>query len=159
EIRGVTEFADLFPDRAHHLGMGVPQRVHRDPAGQVEILVTGCIVDGSARTVRQRQLGCAVSAHQSSTPPLLPHCIRCDRQDSSSSGSTIVPTPAEVKTSTSNECASRPSIMCARDTPPLIARRQARIFGIMPLDSCGKSPANRSTPIWSINEARSGQFA
>ena len=40
--------------------------------------------------------------------------------------------PSAVKTSSSRLCGTRPSITCARSTPPRTARRQASIFGTIP---------------------------
>ena len=44
----------------------------------------------------------------------------------------FVPCPALVNSSSSNECGTRPSTMCAADTPPSIAFRQAASFGRIP---------------------------
>ena len=47
-------------------------------------------------------------------------------------GSTWVPTPSSVKSSSRTACGSRPSTTVARGTPPCTAWRQAPIFGTMP---------------------------
>ena len=47
------------------------------------------------------------------------------------------PTPSLVKTSSSTECGTRPSITWAWPTPPRTARRQASIFGAIPDSSAG----------------------
>ena len=47
-------------------------------------------------------------------------------------GRIFVPRPASVNSSSSSECGTRPSTMCAKPTPPWIASRHACSFGRMP---------------------------
>src|SRR5690606_25674017 len=50
------------------------------------------------------------------------------------SGTTMVPLPRAVKTSSSTECGRRPSMTVARGTPPWTARMHASIFGTIPAE-------------------------
>ena len=71
-------------------------------------------------------------------------------------GTTIVPTPSAVNTSSSTECGTRPSITCAVATPPRTARRQASIFGAIPASRAGSIGSSWSAVSSLISESGSG---
>src|SRR5690625_4948788 len=148
--------------------MGVSQTVHRDPGQQIQVAHAVGVPDIGSLTpgehalrqpegVDQRalitalplptgELGCGWFGHR--VPPA---------GSVWGAGSTIVPTPASVKISSSRECGVRPSITWACGTPPLTARRQASIFGTIPDSRLGSSRARASVSIREINESGSGQ--
>ena len=64
-----------------------------------------------------------------------------------------------MNTSRSTECGTRPSITWARGTPARTARRQASIFGAMPLASPGSNGSSSAAVSSLITDSRSGQFA
>src|SRR5690606_25792295 len=73
------------------------------------------------------------------------------------SGTTSVPAPRSLNTSTSVEWGTRPSMIAAFGTPPDTASRQAVIFGIIPASRDGSSAVSSETVIWETRESRSGQ--
>src|SRR3954454_20905904 len=140
--------------------MSVAERVAGDTADQVDVLLAVGVPHFRALAADERQLGRAVVVHQGGLPVLPSIHIGLEvGHGSSVSGKTMVPTPREVKTSSSTEWARRPSITCARRTPPRMARTHASIFGIMPLARVGSMVSSRSTRTRSTSDDRSGQFA
>src|SRR5699024_6293001 len=72
---------------------------------------------------------------------------------------TSVPIPLLVKSSTSTECGTRPSMMEAFCTPLVTASRQACIFGIMPDASLGMRFVSSDAVRCDTSESRLGQSA
>src|SRR5204863_9149371 len=72
--------------------------------------------------------------------------------ESHAAGLILVPMPASVKSSSSSECGTRPSTMCAKVTPPWIASRHARSFGRMPPATCGSAASTSSAAVSEITD-------
>ena len=66
--------------------------------------------------------------------------------DSDFAGTIRVPCPASVNSSSSSECGTRPSTMCANETPPWIASTAARSFGRIPPETV-ESAASTSSAV------------
>src|SRR5690606_40933285 len=120
----------------------MPEHIDGEAAQQVEIGPAILVPDGGALTSHQGELGRAVVVHHGRLPTL------CQTH----AGVTIVPNPSSVKISSSSECGTLPSTMCAAGTPPRTARRQASILGIMPDSSDGSSSASTSALIREMSE-------
>ncbi len=72
-------------------------------------------------------------------------------------GTTSVPMPDCVKTSSRIECGTRPSMIAAFATPPSTASRHAVILGIMPDSRCGSRAMSSVTSMTETSESRFGQ--
>src|SRR5690606_27384575 len=148
------EGAELAGHRLDHRRVGVAERVDRDPTQEVQIGLAGFVGQHRALAADQRQRRGAVVAQQGVAPALAQRAGRAAHD-----GTTMVPSPSEVNTSSSRLCATRPSTTWAAGTPPRTARRQASIFGTMPLDSVGSSWASSSAVSCEITRSVAGQSA
>src|SRR5204863_2710929 len=131
-----AELADLLGDRVDDGRMRVPERVHRDPADQVEVALAVGVPDVGALASSQRDRRGAVVVHQRRLPACLTIYIGRDHS-LSLSGSTMVRMPRLVKISSSTESASRTAITCAPSTPPCTASSHPSILRNITLASFG----------------------
>src|SRR6266516_6786860 len=107
--------------------MGMAERRGGDSTDEIEVFAAVDVPHPNARAVVDGERRRAVVRHHGRGPPLL-QLLRL-RHMGSFVGTTIVPMPSVVKTSSSKACGTRPSSTWARDTPPLTARTHASIFG------------------------------
>src|SRR5262249_52702238 len=136
QVGDVAEGRDLPAHRGHHRRVGAAERVDRDPAQQVQIRPAVLVHHGRTLAADQGQRRRPVGVHAASGPAV----------HQAHDGTTIVPNPSSVNTSSSIECGTRPSTTCAAGTPPLTARRQASIFGTIPASRVGSNSAS-SVPV------------
>src|SRR6266545_3313926 len=149
QVGHVAQGRYLPGDRRHDGRVRVAERVDGYAAVQVEVAAPGLVGHHRALAAYQGQRGHRVRGHQRGRPPVP------ERHD----GTTMVPNPSSVNTSSSSECATRPSITCACGTPPRTARRHASIFGIIPLARPDSMSSNWSAAISESRLSRSGQSA
>ena len=97
----------------NHRRVRVAKGVDRDAAEQVEVAVPVGVPHLGARSAHEGERWGAVVVHHRGLPP---------RGRIRHQGTTIVPTPSDVNTSSSTECGTHPSITWARGTPPRTAR-------------------------------------
>ena len=110
----MAEGGDLRADGLDDRRVGVAERVDRDPADEVEVLLAVGVPQPGARAADEGQPRGAVVVHQRALPPLgelarcgpVIACVPC----SCASGTTIVPMPSSVKISSRIECWTRPSM-------------------------------------------------
>src|ERR1700739_1702000 len=133
--------------------MAVAEARDRDPAEEVEILVAVDVPQPRPLAAHELDRHPRVGADHALTLELLQF------RESHGEASIIVPIPAWVKTSSSSECAIRPSRMCAALTPASIASRQAASFGRMPPAWRGSSSRTRSVLARAIRLASSSGSA
>src|SRR4051794_14439579 len=102
----------------------MPELHHRDPCEEVEVLVALGIPQPRALAAHELDGQPGVGAH---------HEVALERLEvGERHGTTFVPMPSSVNSSSSTECGSRPSTMCAAPTPFSTACRQDASFGRMP---------------------------
>ena len=150
----VGERRRLRRDRVDEHRVRMAERVHRDTGEEVEVLVARVIPHASALAALELGERHADRAHDALVEPLLPRSCRRPR---SCRGTTSVPMPDCVNTSSRIECGTRPSMIAALATPPSTASRHAGIFGIMPDSSDGSSAMSSGTSMTETSESRFGQ--
>ena len=101
---------------------------HRDPGEEVEVLVAVGIPQPAAGAAHERDRVARVGADRVVALERLQLLQRGRHQIDP----IFVPWPASVNSSSSSECGTRPSTMCAEETPPWIASRHAASFGRIP---------------------------
>src|SRR5205823_13793029 len=116
-------------------------------AEQVDILLAGLGDNHRTLAAHQCEPRCAVVVHHGLRPAL----------DQRHDGTTMVPNPSEVNTSSRIEWATRPSTTCAAGTPPCTARRHASILGTTPASNEGNRSASDEAPICETRLVASGQ--
>src|ERR1700744_6135752 len=131
--------------------MTMPKDVDGDATDQVQVGLPVHIGDHCAVSAGQCDRGDAVVVHHHRGPPPLHRCCVAHAL------TTFVPLPSSVNNSTSTQCSTRPSIMCAVGTPPPTARRHASTLGIMPVSRVGNSCASVPASISLTSESSSGQ--
>ena len=97
QVRDVDQPPDLLLHGRDHARMAVAEVVDRDPAQEVEVL------DRPSQSVSQHP----------GTGDELDRVARVGVREAHEAGLTFVPMPASVNSSSSSECGSRPSMMCA----------------------------------------------
>src|SRR5208283_5739900 len=132
--------------------VAMAEDVDRDAAEQVQVGLAVDVGDHGAVTAGQRHRRGAVVVHHHGFPPVSHRVRGCHAL------TTLVPVPSSVKSSTSTQCSTRPSMTCALGTPPVTARRHASTLGIMPASSFGSSCVSVAVSISLTNESRSGQL-
>ena len=165
EVRDVAERLELRRHRRDQGRVPVAERVDRDAAEEVDVLLAVGVPDVGALAADQRQLGRPEGVHQAARTAAYRSwshdasscAARALRVLVSTSGSTWVPTPSLVNSSSSTACGSRPSTTVARETPALTASRQAFIFGTIPLSSVGRISASASGLISPMTSSEFGQ--
>ena len=128
EVGHVAQRAGLGGHGVGHLGVGMAERHHGQAGDEVEVAPCRRRRRGRVPVAPHegdRRLG--VGAHERAAIRHAP----CDG-GFRAHGSTMVPTPESVKSSSSSACGTRPSRMWARATPPRTAWAHASILGIMP---------------------------
>src|SRR5262249_8993342 len=146
EVRDVEEGRGLLPHRPHHLGMAVPERGHRDAAGEVEVLLAFPVPHTRPPPPRPSPTGLrlavdirCLSAHSISvfvsvmSSPTLTPLSNAFASPSAAAHKTIsVPIPSLVRTSRRIAWGTRPSMMWAFWAPPVSARRDDSTLGSIP---------------------------
>src|SRR5690606_32045843 len=185
EVRDVAERAELGRDRGRERRVRVAERVHRDAREEVEVPLPVGVPHVRALAAHEDALRRAERVHDRVGVPVRPlrdgavgrrgdvlgggrggrpagrrlgHAAppAVGVAAGAASGTTIVPLPWVVKTSSRVECGTRPSITVAAGTPPSTARRHASILGTMPAESDGRSAASSEREICATSEPRSG---
>src|SRR5262249_47342311 len=113
QVGGVRDQADLPADRVDDCRVGVAEGADRDTGVQVEVLVAVGVPDVYAAATGDRERRGPVVGHEGLVPPGLHRRELSTHWLASLSGSTIVPTPSSVNTSSSTTCGTRPSRTCA----------------------------------------------
>src|SRR5690606_24873690 len=158
EVRDVPERAELGADRRGERGVGVAERVDGDAGEQVEVALAVGVPHVRALAAHQDALRRAERVHDGAGVPVGPggdravcgqgsvlagyqgaHAGTPSCGSAAGPGTTMVPFPRVVKTSSSTLCGWRPSMTVAAGTPPSTARRHASIFGTMPASRPGRS--------------------
>src|SRR6185312_6066353 len=152
QVAGVDQHADLAADRLDQGRMAVAEGRDRDAGDAVEVADAVDVPDPGALTAGDGHRRGAVVGHHHRVPALPQgvgggHAAPPARSIAGGSGSTMVPTPESVNTSSSTACGTRPSSTWACGTPPRTARRHASIFGTIPADSSGSSAARSAATI------------
>ena len=128
------EPARLLADRLDHVRVAVPELHDRDAGEEVEVLVALGVPEARALAAHELDRVARVGRHRGVALELL--------ESRRLSGHTFVPMPASVNSSSSSECGSRPSTMCAAPTPARRASPQASSFGSMPPLTVGQALAH-----------------
>src|ERR1019366_7196342 len=153
QVGGMRENTDLLARPRPPARVAVPNVEHRDPGQKVEVLVAVGVPQPAARAaheldrvahigpdhvlalerlqLRQRRREDLILAGERGGLAHLP-------------GPILVPCPASVNSSSSSECGTRPSTIWAKETPPLIASRQAASLGRIPPATWGSASATSS---------------
>src|SRR5690606_28209193 len=113
--------AHLFVHRRGNGGVGVTERGDRQPSQKVEVPVAVGVDQPAPLTFDEGDRGPAIGLHQH--PGLAV---------GQGHGSTIVPMPSEVNTSSKTACWTRPSRMWAWETPPSMAAATDFSLGTIP---------------------------
>src|SRR6185436_526130 len=176
EVGHVDQGRGLPADGADHCRVAVAQCVDGDPGEQVQVAVAVGIPDIAALSARQDALQAAVHTqhgvcvavevcriverrHQASLHSSSLMQVTWSAVSDCGSGTIIVPMPSLVKTSSSNECGCRPSMMCACGTPSVTARTHASSLGLMPASTRVSRSAAALTDSCESSEDLSGQLA
>src|SRR5260370_842525 len=133
-------------DRLDDGRVGVPERAHRDPGDQVQVLAPVGIPHPATLPAADGYGGHAVVWHERRRESFLQGFCFAHR---SPPGRTMVPMPESVKISSRTAWLSRPSRTWACGTPPRTAVRQASILGIIPAES-PRSSRSRSAAVSSL---------
>src|ERR1700722_5840614 len=159
EVGGMGHLGDLPTDRLDDRRRGGPERAHRDPGDQVQVLTPVRVPHQAARTAADRDRGHAVVRHEGGSEPFLQSLgfTHGWTPSSGSAGITMVPMPESVKISSRMAWLRRPSRTWACGTPPCTAVRHASILGIIPAESPGSISSSSGAVSWLITSADDGQ--
>src|ERR1700678_1272116 len=138
--------------------MSVPERAHRDPGDQVQVLATVRVPHQATGPAADRHRGDPVVRHDRRREAFLQRLGLAHPPCPSLGGGTImVPMPESVKISSRTAWLRRPSRTWACGTPPRTAVRHASILGIIPAESPGSSRSSSGAVSWLITSADDGQ--
>ena len=148
EVRHVHELTGLLRHGRDQRRVVVAQGVDRDAADEVEVPAAVDVPHPGAVAVLEHELRAAEQVEQRPLVAVEPRVAGGSRGRSSarprSSGSTMVPMPSEVNTSSSRLCGWRPSTTCAWGTPASTARMHASSLGIIPASTVSSSSPGRA---------------
>ena len=119
----------LLGDRRHVGRVAVADLDHGDAGEEVQVLVAVGVPQPRALAAHELDLVARVRRHDVVALERLQ--VR-ERHSDSAPWKIFVPVPPIVNSSSSRECGSRPSTMCAASTPCSTASTQAASFGRMP---------------------------
>src|ERR1039458_86648 len=147
---GVEQVADvhqplgLLAHRRHHARVTVTDVRDRDAAEEIEVLVAVLVPQMWALPANELHGEARVRSDHTRTLELL------QLSQAHVAASILVPIPASVNSSKSNECGVRPSRMCAALTPWWIASRQACNLGRIPPCRLSSESSTSFAEAWAI---------